>query len=538
MDRVPGKKILIVEDSRLQAQIAADILSRHGYMTEIALTAEETLQKASGPECPDLILMDIDLGEGMDGTTLSRRIQQVKDIPVVFLTAISTREAVEQVRSVTRYGYVLKGAPEHVLVSTVEMALKLHEALSLAQMYRRIVEGSLTEVYIFHPDTLKFLAVNRGARENLGYTEEELLDMDIMQLMPEFDRERFRSLLAPLQQGEKEKIIFDAMHRRKDGSLYPVEAHLQLFGHGKDGIGVAFILDLTERRKMEEKLRQQGEFLQSLLAALPVGIFIIDPASHRIEEANLEAAAMIGAAPEEIAGRPCWEFFPQSAGSCPITVAKEEVDRSERLLRRKDGLEILVLKTVKRLRTDSGEKLVETFIDISERKHLEEELYRLSITDPLTGAYNRRYFLEMLEREIERTRRTGHPFALIMLDLDHFKGINDRFGHAAGDRVLKSLVAAFKERLRKTDCLARWGGEEFVILLPETGVEGAATLAEELRQKLSEMEIPGVGLVTASFGVTGYHPGDTVDAVTQRVDSALYRAKGNGRNCVCVGGPH
>ncbi|MCG0278288.1 MAG: GGDEF domain-containing protein, partial [Thermanaeromonas sp.] len=120
--------------------------------------------------------------------------------------------------------------------------------------------------------------------------------------------------------------------------------------------------------------------------------------------------------------------------------------------------------------------------------------------------------------------------------LDRFKSINDRFGHAAGDRVLKSVVSAFKERLRKTDCLARWGGEEFVILLPETGVEGAATLAEELRRKLDEMEIPRVGRVTASFGVTGYRPGDTVDAVTQRVDGALYRAKGNGRNCVCVEG--
>ncbi|OIQ08014.1 phytochrome-like protein cph2 [Moorella thermoacetica] len=134
-----------------------------------------------------------------------------------------------------------------------------------------------------------------------------------------------------------------------------------------------------------------------------------------------------------------------------------------------------------------GAVRVETFIDISERKYLEEELYRLSITDPLTGAYNRCYFLEMLEREVERIRRTGNPFSLIMFDLDHFKSINDHFGHAAGDRVLKGVVSAFKKQLRKTDCLARWGGEEFVILLPETGVEGAATLAEELRQKLSEM---------------------------------------------------
>ena len=533
MGKVPAKKILIVEDSRLQAQIAANMLGKYGYITEIAVTAEETLHQARSPECPDLILMDIDLGEGLDGTTLTKQIQQIKDIPVVFFTAISTQEAVEKLRAVTRYGYVLKGAPEHVLVSTVEMALKLHEALSLAQMYRRIVEDALTEIYIFHPDTFHLLAANRGASKNLGYTVEDLRRMSVPNLVPELNMDDLRELLLPLQQGKQEKIAIEIMHRRKDGSLYPAEAHLQFFGRGKDRIGVAFVLDLTERKKMEEKLRQKGEFLRSLLAALPVGIFIIDPASHRIEEANLEALYMIGASLDEVIGRPCWEFF-KPAGECPIPASDKEISRSERSLVRKDGMEILVLKTVKRLRTSSGEKLLEAFIDISERKYLEEELYRLSITDPLTGAYNRRYFLEMLERELERCRRTGHPLALIMFDLDHFKSINDRFGHTAGDQVLKSLVAAFKERLRKTDCLARWGGEEFIVLLPDTPAEGAAGLAHELRTWLNRMKIQDVGHVTASFGVTGYRPEDVVDSIIQRVDGMLYRAKGNGRNCVCA----
>jgi len=529
-----NKKVLIVEDSKLQAQIAADALSGHGYSVDVALSPEEALQKALEPDGPDLILMDIDLGEGGDGTALAEQILQIKSIPVVFLTALSTREVVERVRSVTRYGYVLKGAPGHVLVSTVEMALELHEALSSADMYRRIVEGSLTEVYIFDPQSLKFRAVNRGARENLGYTEEELRAMTPLDLKPEFDPEAFRKLLAPLLRGEKEELVFETVHRRKDGSLYPVEVHLQLFGRGRDAVCVAFISDLTERRKMEERLRRQGEFLQHLLSALPVGVFIIDPETRRIEQANLEAAAMVGAAPEEVASRPCWEFFPYATARCPFAGPHADVDRSERLLLRRDGTEVPVLKTARRLRTGDGEKLVETLVDLTDRKRLEEELYRLSVTDHLTGAYNRRYFVEMLEREVERARRMGRPFSLIMFDLDRFKSINDRFGHAAGDRVLKSVVSTFKERLRRTDCLARWGGEEFVILLPETGVEGAAVLAEELRQRLSEMEIDGVGRVTASFGVTGYRSGDTVDAVTQRVDGALYRAKGNGRNCVCI----
>ncbi|KNZ68908.1 response regulator receiver modulated diguanylate cyclase [Thermincola ferriacetica] len=97
---------------------------------------------------------------------------------------------------------------------------------------------------------------------------------------------------------------------------------------------------------------------------------------------------------------------------------------------------------------------------------MEEQLYRLSITDPLTKAYNRRHFLQILEQEIERTNRTGLPISAILVNLDHFKNINDCFGHAVGDEVLKSLVNMIKQRSRKTDCLARWGGKEFVMLLP------------------------------------------------------------------------
>lgn len=141
-----AKRVLVVEDSRLQAQLAAGILRKHGYLSEIALTPEETLQELSGPVLPDLVLMDIDLGGKLDGAALARTIQERYDIPIVFLTALSTKEVIEKARTVARYGYILKGAPEHVIVSTVEMALELHKALSSAETYRKIVEGSLTEV--------------------------------------------------------------------------------------------------------------------------------------------------------------------------------------------------------------------------------------------------------------------------------------------------------------------------------------------------------------------------------------------------------
>ncbi len=137
-----------------------------------------------------------------------------------------------------------------------------------------------------------------------------------------------------------------------------------------------------------------------------------------------------------------------------------------------------------------------------------------------------------MEEEIERVRRSGSSFSLIMLDIDHFKNVNDMFGHNAGDLVLKNMSAMILNRIRKIDTMARWGGEEFVLLLPETDVNEAVILAEALRRQLSEMEIPGVCKITASFGVASYSSGDTVDTLVNRADKRMYEAKSAGRNCV------
>jgi len=162
----------------------------------------------------------------------------------------------------------------------------------------------------------------------------------------------------------------------------------------------------------------------------------------------------------------------------------------------------------------------------------ERELRHLSVTDTLTKVYNRRYFIQKIEEELERTKRSGSKFSLIMLDMDYFKSINDRYGHSAGDLVLTSMVDMIKNRIRKIDTLARWGGEEFMILLPETAPTQAAIVAEELRQHLSTMDILGIECVTASLGVVGCCPGDTVDTLVNRADSMMYESKAVGRNCV------
>lgn len=171
--------------------------------------------------------------------------------------------------------------------------------------------------------------------------------------------------------------------------------------------------------------------------------------------------------------------------------------------------------------------------DITEEKHLEEELRNLSLTDPLTSVYNRRYFITKLEEEFDRIQRQcGCNFSIALLDIDHFKSINDCFGHHAGDIVLIKLTETINNRIRKIDCLARWGGEEFIILFPHTNLEAATQLAEELRNNISKMDTMIASRITVSIGVVEYCTGETVDSMIQRADNLMYEAKNAGRNCV------
>ena len=159
----------------------------------------------------------------------------------------------------------------------------------------------------------------------------------------------------------------------------------------------------------------------------------------------------------------------------------------------------------------------------------------LATTDPLTGIYNRRGLLTCAERDLKLAIRAGQPLSVTMFDIDHFKRINDAYGHAEGDRVLSEIAAAAKTVIRKTDALGRIGGEEFLIVLPNTPIEGAELLAERIRVELTAKVLVGTPPegVTASFGIASLGPYcRTLDALQSFADQALYSAKSRGRNRV------
>ncbi len=177
--------------------------------------------------------------------------------------------------------------------------------------------------------------------------------------------------------------------------------------------------------------------------------------------------------------------------------------------------------------------------DVTDTAELMEQLQRLAVTDPLTGLYNRRHFVELLQNELRITARSPRPMTITMFDIDHFKVVNDTYGHAAGDAVLVALAQAIQQELRTGDIFCRYGGEEFTIFSSDTSAVGAIASAERLRRHIQEMEIPyreEVIRIQASFGIVGFDVGDDVHAAIDAADSAMYEAKRQGRNRVELGG--
>ncbi|MGE4544871.1 MAG: diguanylate cyclase [Pedobacter sp.] len=176
-------------------------------------------------------------------------------------------------------------------------------------------------------------------------------------------------------------------------------------------------------------------------------------------------------------------------------------------------------------------------INVSEQKTMEERLKRLSELDDLTGAYNRRYFMQRLEKECELARRRHHNLSLISLDVDHFKSINDRFGHIEGDRALAHLTNTIRPQLRDTDILARVGGEEFAILCLSTDLNEAWSVAERIRRSIENTELKtdtGIIHMRISLGLAALNPQDvSIHSLLSQADKALYQAKDSGRNRTC-----
>jgi len=161
-----------------------------------------------------------------------------------------------------------------------------------------------------------------------------------------------------------------------------------------------------------------------------------------------------------------------------------------------------------------------------------KELEQIAVRDALTGLYNRRKLDEVFDEEVFRAERYHRALSVVMMDVDHFKRVNDTYGHSAGDDVLIAIARALQDSLRGSDAIGRWGGEEFLLISPETDLETTVGLADRLRRTCESIDFPTIGKITLSMGVATHHSGDGAKEILLRADSALYRAKHAGRNRV------
>jgi diguanylate cyclase (GGDEF)-like protein/PAS domain S-box-containing protein len=231
---------------------------------------------------------------------------------------------------------------------------------------------------------------------------------------------------------------------------------------------------------------------------------------------------------------------PQTVAAVRAAMETQRPIRVELLNYNCDGEEFWIDTNIVPLRDTHGRVTHFATIgrDLTATKRLQQELLCMASTDPLTGLLNRRRFLEQAEKEFLRSRRYRHELSAVMLDIDHFKTINDTHGHFVGDQVLIALSRAAENVLRDIDILGRWGGEEFVILMPETPLAGAAILAERLREVLARLTVDTTAETvrfTISAGVAARSESDAgLTGILQRADSALYAAKQHGRNRIQV----
>lgn len=406
---------------------------------------------------------------------------------------------------------------------------------------------AITDWYI-PGDTVYF---GEGWTNLLGYQRDELPSnsASMAKLFKKEDAQAASETLIRHLKGKTPYLETELRMRHKDGHWVWVLARGMAVERSADGRAVRVsgtAMDITERKKAESEIARLSQWNELLLNSAGEGIYGVDREGS-CTFINPAALAILGYDKEEVLGKNQHVVFHHHhkdgslypAEECPIYKTLHDGIRRgvEDAFIRKNGEIFPVQLTVTPMHEDGQIVGVEAvFQDIAQRKEMEQELMRLATTDPLTGMSNRRHFIEQLDKELAHSKRFGTSAAFLMMDIDHFKSVNDTYGHAAGDVVLKHFAELTKQRLRRVDLVGRLGGEEFGILLPGTDSAGAELFAERLRIYVADTPaqngdstIP----ITISIGISVFGANDTeTDRIMARADLALYRAKERGRNRV------
>ncbi len=428
-----------------------------------------------------------------------------------------------------------------VLVYTdISERMAMQKALQESEFrFRDLLENANDLVQSVAPDG-RFLFVNRAWRQSLGYTEEEIGQLNIRDILHPDCQNQCLGKLQSLFEGEEIGRL-EVSFLTRDGRKILVEGSCNTrFEEGRPVATRGIFRDVTDRKAAEEALRQSEERFRLLYEKAPLGYQSLDGEACFLE-VNQALLDLLGYDRKEILGRWVGEFMPPESRDLlreafPRFIEAGGVSDAEFTMLRKDGERIVVLVNGKIARDDRGRFRQTHCIlqDVTGRKRAEAEIERLAYFDTLTGLPNRTLLRDRLQQALAQAGRDDQTVAVLFLDLDRFKGVNDTLGHSLGDELLKKVAGRIRKSLRASDTVARLGGDEFVVLCQGIrGVQDVSALAAKIQKTLSrpvslgEQEI----FTSVSIGIALF-PEDGRDAETllKHADLAMYAAKDLGRN--------
>jgi diguanylate cyclase (GGDEF)-like protein/PAS domain S-box-containing protein len=408
---------------------------------------------------------------------------------------------------------------------------------TLLPVFRDMVDHAVHGVLV-HSNFKPFF-VNESFAHLFGYDSvEEIQAMPLVRplftpdVWPEVE-EDYNSLVR----GQRYRPMMRFRGLRRDGSEIWLAATRRVIDwNGQMAVHVC-AFDITAQVALEQVLLGNEQLLRSVLEILPVPIFIVRRHDGKIVFVNRKTCLLFQQGASPLLKTKVDDFFISAEDQekfYQLVDTVQDVRELEIAMRTSQSREFMA--EIAAIKVDyMGEKAVLISLnDVSERKKMEAELFHQANTDALTGLSNRRHFMILAEQEVRRARRFGRDLSVIMMDLDHFKRVNDTYGHATGDLVLETLCRSAQESLRESDIMGRLGGEEFAILLPETSLEAAGEVAGRILTHVAETPIPthrGEIHCTTSLGVSCLLGEDeSIDDILHRADEALYKAKHGGRN--------
>ncbi|MBN2254913.1 MAG: PAS domain S-box protein [Deltaproteobacteria bacterium] len=431
-------------------------------------------------------------------------------------------------------------------------------------LYRTLADTSRAGVYIVQDGIFRY--INFNAAMYAGYTTDEMNGRDSLSIVHPEDLHHAVGSAIRMLKGEMTGP-YEFRIITKDGRVrWIMETLTSIQYQGKRAV-LGNSLDITEVRETRRKLEENEERLQQIVESSPIPTFVID-SDHMVTHWNKACENLTGISAEEIVGtRKQWAAFyaspqPVMADLVLDNAPEDDISRYYDFLSRRSTMisgafEVekffpdvgengrWLFITSRSLRNRDGEitGAIETLQDVTARREIEQALreseqryLELSITDSLTSLYNRRYFHHQLHAEMERSIRYNHPLSLLMLDVDNFKLFNDTYGHQEGDEVLSRLAWIIGKNIRASDTACRYGGEEFVVILPETDGKGGVAIAERIRERFKKEDFTPrtneVTHVTVSIGVSQFISGELQETFIARADELMYKAKKRGKDCV------